>query len=540
MGDNSLFKSILNSKPKQNDLLQKRKEWLDKKQDEDLDTDKKQKSQRSNHPSSLTTTKASPLAPTSFYPSSSSRLARLEDRVLRFLTSIQRRVRGEDAHTDHQTAVWREFPTQQAAFDLVDDDMNTNSPLSVFARELSADGKRRFLVTTTQEFWKRYKDMSPPHRLYYEIIREGCPCHMYFDLEYTILDNPNKDGDAAVASLVHLLQHLLQQTYAITINPDESILELDSSTDIKFSRHLIVRLPGAAFTDTSHLGGFIVTELCNKILKLATASSEGEDSDNYINNNNNNNYHHHACNIMINKDSRSNNKNTLMIDTGVYTRNRAFRLYLSSKAEKMVYLKATKRWMGGQGDCSSQKDVFYNSLVCHGIDKGDRLLRSSSVNNGGGGGASRHTTTTTTTTTTGTNHNQPQNQISRPQYGPSPFPSLETFITTVSNQNILLEGGTARGKIQSWVLMEDCGLVLYTMSTGNRWCGNIGRQHKSNRVFYVVDLVDGWWCQRCYDPDCRGYRSPLTVLPSELQGLWNHNGGGGGNEGEDNDEWWRE
>lgn len=537
MGDNSLFKSILNSKPKQNDLLRKRKEWLEQKQDEDLEIDQKKKSQRSNPPSTLTTTtKASPLAPTSFYPSSSSRLAQLEDRVLCFLTSIQRRVRGEHTHTDQQAIIWREFPTQQAAFDLVDNDaININSSLSVFAREISADGKRRYLVTSTQEFWKRYKDMPPLHKLYYEIIREGCPCHMYFDLEYNMLDNPNKDGDAAVASLVHLLQHLLQQTYAITINPDECILELDSSTDVKFSRHLIVRLPGAAFTDTAHLGGFIVTKLCNRIVKLATSSSEvGEAGGGVEKVGDNKSIHcrHHACNIMINKDSSNNNKNTLMVDTGVYTRNRAFRLYLSSKAGKGVYLQATKRWKGGHGECSTQKDVFFNSLVCHGIDEGDRLLRSSS----GGGGASRYTGDTT-----GTNHNQQQNQVSRPQYGPSPFPSLETFIITVSNQNILLEGGGIAagggGKIQSWVLMEDCGLMLYTMNTGNRWCGNVGRQHKSNRVFYVVDLLDGWWCQRCYDPDCRGYRSPLTALPLELQGLWKHSSG---HEGQDNDEWWRE
>lgn len=29
----------------------------------------------------------------------------------------------------------------------------------------------------------------------------------------------------------------------------------------------------------------------------------------------------------------------------------------------------------------------------------------------------------------------------------------------------------------------------------------------------AVRLHDGTWCQRCYDPDCRGYASPSMPLP---------------------------
>lgn len=35
------------------------------------------------------------------------------------------------------------------------------------------------------------------------------------------------------------------------------VYELDSSTASKFSRHLLVKVPGAAFTDSSHVGAFI-------------------------------------------------------------------------------------------------------------------------------------------------------------------------------------------------------------------------------------------------------------------------------------------
>ncbi len=39
------------------------------------------------------------------------------------------------------------------------------------------------------------------------------------------------------------------------------IVELDSSTPAKFSRHVIVRIPGAAFLSNFHVGAF-VKELC--------------------------------------------------------------------------------------------------------------------------------------------------------------------------------------------------------------------------------------------------------------------------------------
>jgi hypothetical protein len=40
-------------------------------------------------------------------------------------------------------------------------------------------------------------------------------------------------------------------------------------------------------------------------------------------------------------------------------------------------------------------------------------------------------------------------------------------------------------------------------------------------VFYVLDFScngysGGGFCQKCYDPDCKGYRSPWGPLPTEV------------------------
>jgi hypothetical protein len=44
---------------------------------------------------------------------------------------------------------------------------------------------------------------------------------------------------------------------------DESVIELDSSTESKFSRHVIIRLPGLAFANNRHVGAFVQCMLQN-------------------------------------------------------------------------------------------------------------------------------------------------------------------------------------------------------------------------------------------------------------------------------------
>ncbi len=53
------------------------------------------------------------------------------------------------------------------------------APRSVFSAERSG-GARTFLAATPAEFWRRACDVPPQHRHFYEIIRQGWPCHLYF------------------------------------------------------------------------------------------------------------------------------------------------------------------------------------------------------------------------------------------------------------------------------------------------------------------------------------------------------------------------
>ena len=84
-------------------------------------------------------------------------------------------------------------------------------------------------------------------------------------------------------------------------------------------------------------------------------------------------------------------------------------------------------------------------------------------------------------------------------FGKSPFPSLEVFIEAIARigdvQGNMLHSrldcvftpdfyitpacSISAGKIRSWYYFADHGVVVYNIS-GNRFCENIGRPHKSN------------------------------------------------------------
>lgn len=41
--------------------------------------------------------------------------------------------------------------------------------------------------------------------------------------------------------------------------------------------------------------------------------------------------------------------------------------------------------------------------------------------------------------------------------------------------------------------------------------------HKSNGVYLVVDLQKNFWYQKCFDPDCRHFRSEAFPLPPDIR-----------------------
>ncbi|KAL2334801.1 hypothetical protein Fmac_016014 [Flemingia macrophylla] len=381
--------------------------------------------------------------------------------------------------------VWMTFPRQDEAMKFA----KGQEDVHVFSYQDHFNGQRRFLVSTYTEFWRRYKSMNPKFRHHYEVIQEGLPCHLYFDLEFNKKVNIGKNGEEMVDLLISVIMEALCEKYAIHGDHDW-VVELDSSTEDKFSRHIIVRIPKVAFKDNCHAGAF-VSEICSRI---QNPRREDKSFDK----------------LFVMKDSSSNESaGQLFVDTAVYSRNRVFRLLFSSKAGKSSVLLPTKRFK-----CKDlgEEDMFMASLICNmdvdcktflvcktDLDCVKTLHFDTEENISVGNSGQIPPEFTLDTRTSG--------DVSTAYFmGKSPFPFLDKFILSVASV------GNIPGKIHSWYFFSEFGLVVYSM-TKNRYCERIGRQHKSNNVIYVVDLRMAVYYQKCHDPDCRGYRSPLRQIP---------------------------
>ncbi|KAK8964287.1 hypothetical protein KSP40_PGU003773 [Platanthera guangdongensis] len=423
------------------------------------------------------------ISPVVFYGSPHGVPVKRPSRILRLLQEIRIDLREENALISRD-GVWATFPRQEEAVRFARTHTNSN----VFSYQDHFTGQRRFLVSTYDEFWRRYKSMDSKLRHHYEVIQEGHPCHLYFDLEFNKRLNVGRSIDEMVDILMAVVITAVSEKYSIRANRD-FVVELDSSTEEKSSRHLIIRLPKTAFKDNLHVGAF-VSEICLRIASL-------REKDPLINK------------LYIKKDSNcSGLADYLFLDTAVYSRNRCFRLPFSSKASKSSFLLPTSRFR-----CKNMSDhqIFLESLICR-LDKDcEKILickmdldcmRALSFD---AEVHSQHQNHTREVDTDVLKSNVTSSYVT----GRSPFPALDAFVESISSID------NTSGKVQSWYWFSEYGLIVYNMSR-HRYCERIGREHKSNHVMYVVDFQRAGYYQKCHDPDCKGYRSPFRPLPWDV------------------------
>ncbi|EXC05956.1 Coiled-coil domain-containing protein 111-like protein [Morus notabilis] len=359
--------------------------------------------------------------------------------LLRLLYEIRADL-TEQSKSSLSEEIWSTFPRQDEAMKFAKGHENAR----VFSYQDHYNGQRR------------YKNVDSKFRHHYEVIQEGLPCHLYFDLEFSRRENAERDGDEMVDLLISVILEALHDKYSIQGN-HEWILELDSSTDVKFSRHLIIRIPKSAFKDNSHAGAF-VNEICSRIINGREKNGQFEK-------------------LFVRKESTSvDSPGQLFVDTAVYSRNRCFRLALSSKAGKSSVLLPTGRYKAKD---MCEDEMFMASLICNMDVDCDKLLVckmdvlcmktlqfDTEVNHSSG----RRYCSPQELTLDGCRVDASTTYF----MGKSPFPALDAFIESVASI------GNTPGKIRSWYLFSEYGLMVYSMSR-NRYCERIGREHKSYR-----------------------------------------------------------
>ncbi|CAK7338732.1 unnamed protein product [Dovyalis caffra] len=150
---------------------------------------------------------------------------------------------AEQQKSNLSKEVWATFPRQNEAMNFAKEHENVR----IFSYQDHHNGQRRFLISTYKEFWERYKNMDAKFRHHYEVIQEGLPCHLYFDLEFNKRDNVERNGDEMVDLLISVILEALLEKYSIQGNRDW-IVELDSSTAVY---ELLIDLFCVAFIGTS-------------------------------------------------------------------------------------------------------------------------------------------------------------------------------------------------------------------------------------------------------------------------------------------------
>lgn len=496
------------------------------------------------------------------------------------LSSKQFYGRSNVSVVDH-SSVYQSFPLQEQAFQFYDElDVVRKSKSKLYSYESIQSGKRRFLVADFDTFSGEYSKLFGENRHVYEIIREDYPCRGYFDLEYSVAFNSEVDGQALLLSWIRLVIWKFYQEYLICLDLNNFVV-LDSSTGEKYSKHVSIVVWGdnddkqreLLFRNNLEFGRIvrsILWEVTEPISQSDGAIEQLDVNDSKLRLWNGRRALYNYEHLWVkNKDNRY----TLFIDTSVYSRNRAFRLFGSCKYGKTKQVginQDDKLVFGGLPALHPHESVTdLRQIMKHRLI-GSFIIPHNLFDDAVENNKNRICTTkyillpllgkdvqvdddTVTFPTTKVKRHQYnfllhindcnflernlstsvvgglsteqrcfqdcEFQAGRGKEG-TPYTKLDQFVSA----NIC-KGGVV-GYINGWSMYSSGNstgfprLKIRYQVARNRWCENIQRAHKSNGIMMEVDLMSREMVQLCWDPDCRGFKSqeiliPCDVLPSQ-------------------------
>ena len=394
----------------------------------------------------------------------------------------------------------------------------------LFAVEYNTSGKRRYIASHYGRFVHQYiLETLPKHRHFYELIQHAQQCRLYFDLEFDKSCNTLSEEMelTLMKEFIQELQHEIQVTFSLDVH-EENIVELDSSTVKKFSRHLIVHMPNQGlFQDAVHVGYFVKSFVARLAEEVATGEMKKKGR-NVLEK-----YLFVYTKVKSEDEKEQNRKLTCFVDIGVYTRNRIFRILGSRKygkgSDAILRIAKENKFPfpnGFTNDClydKNEKDVddekheavkdasndgneeneaevnessldakeSYNSIDLEAYAKAlsDTLVipieqdRTSAPILKLDNPLDANQQTLDITKFTGKDTLKTvQSSNYRNRVGSTPFPELDKFV----NKD-LANWKRINGSIRSWSLNENVPLAYTTISyqiKDNRYCENIGREHK--------------------------------------------------------------
>ncbi|XP_058797758.1 DNA-directed primase/polymerase protein-like [Phymastichus coffea] len=343
--------------------------------------------------------------------------------------------------------------------------------------------RRRFIVTYPEDFWNDLEHCPPERRVFYEVIPENSPCFLYYDLEFNTEMNKDNNGIRMTQTVIDLTCEYIKKYWKYPCSRNE-VINLDSSRVGKFSKHLIFHTKEVAFENNFQVG-YLVKSICTDIINFVSCESTEHDILSKFDKSN-------LTELFV----ETNKGKKLFIDINVYTKNRHFRIYKATKWGKNSHLLHASDCEYVWNNTVKNKDmnIFINSLISYLPKKKKLMLLTFDENK------------------KAQIQSYSQNAEARlkqsfmcKEYPKSPYPALNKYIAEFVQP----------GKIRDTKYMETRQLIIFEI-IGNRYCDNIGRWHKSNNIYYIVDLINKIMYQKCHDEDCRGFVSTPKALPVEV------------------------
>ena len=348
--------------------------------------------------------------------------------------------------------------------------------LPVFARDLCARGGSKSYYVFSYRHFMEYARVFPTLNHWYEILRSPCPTDAYFDLELDLRFNPDFDHRAFRSAF-----ECAVKDYVTAVGFDSPLcIWAYSCSDIKFSAHVRVIIRGNAFAGPESVGIFF----------------HGLDVSGF------------SCNTAEG-DGKGN-----IVDSGVYTRNRNFRLAYASKFSDPLRILVPE-----EGTCTSltpsagwirDKRAFLGMLLQRQACAAERLISLLDISHKRLSAITRHLV--------GEAHNLIPNP--KTTYAESLSSSLTLGEGTASQALIaLLKSGISSTPPWKGVSLEACGHsanfnVIYFRSD-SRTCKLAERVHRSNHVRFSATLSPvPFFRQSCHSTKnsaCMGYTNAFTL-----------------------------
>ena len=396
--------------------------------------------------------------------------------------------------------------------------------------EFGVDGQRRYITSSAQEFFFYYFQLPANQRTHYEVIPSDKACKLYFDLEFDVSCNPETEGPKLVETFIDVINASLAH-FGFEQGHETSILNLDSSSPTKFSCHLI--FTETVFRSNGDIGNFLraVFSELNNACKLISDNDrhmkEGEPVEIF----DRSFVFKDLKDLYVN--SKDETEKQLFVDSAVYSKNRNFRMYKSSKLGKNKFLNRANSCKYfpeiRDSDSNFQKQLKPTNLDAN-VDINPELYRTfldSLITNIDF--APKETVSFETQTSLRTEMFDNPKACNKAIISEVPKPTKavkyfmysgieDLIISTLTKQMKLANVRVNENDIsfRTCKNLESNNLVLYELDHNYRYCERIRRFHKSNKVYICVDLSKLVFYQKCFDPDCAGFRGNEFPIPQEL------------------------